>query len=178
MEITITINGKPVQATVDDAVIREAMGEKKPEKKTGYERNEGGSYYVVAIAGSVHTTNDEMREDDERYKAGNYYSDLIVAQNNARADNLMRNLRRFAAEHGGCVPNRKCRYGHEGNGFIIYMSKISWQLSAAKHEDGQTFGEVIFASYEAAQAAIDAFHDELLWYFTEYDPMPEGWWES
>jgi hypothetical protein len=28
-----------------------------------------------------------------------------------------------------------------------------------------------------ANAAIEAFRNELTWYFTEYDPMPEGWWE-
>lgn len=35
MEITLTVNGKPVKATVDEKEMKEAMAEKK-EKRTGY----------------------------------------------------------------------------------------------------------------------------------------------
>ena len=31
-----------------------------------------------------------------------------------------------------------------------------------------TSGTILFDSEETAQAAIDEFHDELIWYFTEY----------
>ena len=169
MEITITINGKPVQATVDDAVIREAMGE----KKTGYERNEGNSYYIVLEHGDVQVSNDELSLDDVRYKVANYYSDFAVAQNNARADKLMRQLRRFAAEHGGCVPPKKTIKSSVGHS--IYWDGKKPDVCSGCVPD---FGRMWFASNNAAYSAIVAFHDELMWYFTEYDPMPKGWWDK
>lgn len=173
MEITITINGKPVQATVDDAVIREAMGEKK-EKKTGYEKD--AHYYFQRTDRAVATDADvDYPMDKERYAAGNYYSSEGVAQNNARADNLMRNLRRFAAEHGGCgKPEFATHVGSTRNDWSIACERNSIQPTRSF----PSAGSIHFKNKEAANAAIEAFRDELTWYFTEYDPMPEGWWDQ
>lgn len=173
MEITITINGKPVQATVDDAVIREVMSEKKPEKKAGYEKNV--HYYFQTSDGVVSSdTNVAHPTDDRRYQTGNYYSSEEVAEANIRADKLMRNLRRFAAEHGGCgkpaiaacIPSR---------GFDVTIKFANNDLITTN--EAPRVGAVYFKDEDTAQAAIEAFRDELVWHFTEYDPMPEGWWE-
>jgi len=179
MEITITINGKPVQATVDDAVIREAMSEKTSEKTsekmTGYERHEHGKYYLQKTDGDVRTDEEiDHPLDQKRYQAGNYYVSKEVAENNARADKLMRNLRRFAAEHGGCgkpaiaacCPSR---------GFDV---TIKFADGLKTTTESPRVGAVYFKDEDTAQAALGAFRDELTWYFTEYDPMPEGWWDS
>ena len=175
MEITITINGKPVQATVDDAVIREVMSEKTSEKMTGYERNNGGIYYHQATSGTVDMEDDTDHPiDHRRYQTGNYYTFKAVADNNVRADALMRNLRRFAAEHGGCLcpkyrDGEKASYVIRYDGALrAYDARVFWPT---------TWG-ALFTSKESCEAAIEAFRDELTWYFTEYDPMPEGWWDS
>jgi hypothetical protein len=159
---------------VDDAVIREAMGEKK-EKKTGYERNASGDYYFVTSTGGMESEPDVgAGGDDYRYNVGNYYTAEEVANNNARADNLMRQLRRFAAEHGGCLCPRfrngeKALYVIRYDGALrAYDARVFWPT---------TWG-ALFTSKESCEAAIEAFRDELTWYFTEYDPMPEGWWDS
>lgn len=176
MEITITINGKPVQATVNDAVIREAMGEKK-EKKTGYERNASGDYYFVTSSGGMESEPDVgAGGDDYRYNVGNYYTAEEVANNNARADKLMRNLRRFAAEHGGCVAPAKAARPHQGDAASIYYRDGG--LGAARSDGLPDAGKIWFTSIDAAADAIKTFRDELTWYFTEYDPMPEGWWDE
>lgn len=177
MEITITINGKPVQATVDDAVIREAMSEKASEKMTGYERNYGGQYYYQATGGYVDSDiNDTSHPaDDRRYQTGNYYSSEKVAKANARADSLMRQLRRFAAEHSGC--------GKPALNISPICNAPDWTITFFQGEISAikcrpTAGTVCFKTQADVHAAIVAFHDELTWYFTEYDPMPEGWWDS
>lgn len=176
MEITITINGKPVQATVDDAVIREAMSEKASEKMTGYERNNGGQYYYQTTDGHVDSDNDDSHPaDDRRYQTGNYYSSEKVAKANARADSLMRNLRRFAAEHGGCGSPKAAN--------SPFIKSHDWTICCANGEikARRVFppvGAALFKNEDTAKSAIKAFRDELTWYFTEYDPMPEGWWES
>lgn len=173
MEITITINGKPVQATVDDAVIREAMSE----KMTGYERNYGGQYYYQAASGTVEMKDDtDYPIDYSRYLTGNYCASKEVAENNARADALMRQLRRFAAEHGGCVAPAKAARPHQGDAASIYYR--DGKLSAARSDGLPNAGNIWFASIDAAADAIKIFCGELFWYFTEYDPMPEGWWDS
>lgn len=175
MEITITINGKPVQATVDDAVIREVMSKKALEKMTGYEKKI--HYYFLGSSGDVFTGTDvDHPADKERYVFGNYYSSEEVARNNARADRLMRNLRRFAAEHGGCVAPAKAARPHHGAAASIYYRDGG--LSAARSDGLPDAGKIWFASIDAAADAIKTFRDELIWYFTEYDPMPEGWWDE
>ena len=175
MEITITINGKPVQATVDDAVIREAMSEKTSEKMTGYERNYRGQYYHQAASGTVEMESDSDHPlDNRRYQTGNYYTFKEVADNNARADRLMRRLRRFAAEHGGCLCPKSRDLWMEA-----YVIRYDGNLRASDVVNfwPATWG-VLFVSKKSCEAAIEAFRDELTWYFTEYDPMPEGWWDS
>lgn len=175
MEITITINGKPVQVTVDDAAIREVMSEKASEKMTGYERNNGGQYYYQATDGHVDSDNDDSHPaDDRRYQTGNYYTFKEVADNNVRADSLMRNLRRFAAEHGGGLCPKSREMWMEA-----YVIRYDGNLRASDVVNfwPTTWG-VLFVSKKSCEAAIEAFRNELTWYFTEYDPMPEGWWES
>lgn len=179
MEITITINGKPVKATVPDEEMRKALDEeKKPEKKTGYERVEiGKSYSADGITSACTQRCVEVDDSIDRanFARANYYSDHSVAEANKRADTLMRQLRRFAAEHGGAVSPKTAtsiERGGEG-GFAFFMADGQLRMYRVERPD---FGTVVFNSESAAESAIEAFHDELMWYFTEYDPMPEGWW--
>jgi hypothetical protein len=176
MEITITINGKPVQATVDDAVIREAMGEKKPEKKTGYERESklNDYYYLSSLCGVDSDVESNVAVDDRRFNVGNYFTCRKVAESNARADALMRQLRRFAAEHGGCLCPKS-----RGMWTEAYVIRYDGNLSASVvYSFWDTTWGVLFVSKKSCEEAIEDFRDELMWYFTEYDPMPEGWWDE
>ena len=173
MKITLTINGKPVEATIDDAAFAEATQTENEPRKTGYERAKNGDnyYYLNGPDLFVSRENGDI-VDGMRYDSGNYYTDGMVAKENCRADRLMHNLRRFAAEHGGC-----CRPS--------VTSKIMIKKFTIYNEDGclcisggafPQAGSVFFETEEAARAAIEAFKDELIWYFTEYDPMLKGWW--
>ena len=172
MEITITVNGKPVKATVDEKEMREAMGEKE-QKQTGYERVDmNNHYYSINEIGEVYRQIDyRQKADKNEYESGNYYSAQKVAENNARADTLMRKLRRFAAEHGGCVAPKK-------SGWEIYCIRNDNSLGTHIYSQVTSHGIILFSTKEDAEKAIEVFRDDLLWYFTEYDPMPEGWWDS
>ena len=171
MEITITVNGKPVKATMDEKEMQEAMGEKK--KKTGYEYAQSGYFYVDSEGVVKYAGGPIEWISFREYTAGNHYRDSNVAKNNARADALMRKLRRFAAEHGGC--KNPSGYGHE----IFYDKEYhTIEPIMCTTDRAKNFGSIIFQSSGAAEGAIETFKDELIWYFTEYDPMPEGWWED
>lgn len=179
MEITITVNGKPVKATVDEKEMREAMGEKE-KKRTGYEHDfdvEWGYYCNDNQCSPICQPNREKMFGKDRleaiYEFANYYIDENVAKNNTRADALMRKLRRFAAEHGGC--SNPSSYGHE-----IFYDKDYHTIEPimCTTDRAKKFGSIIFQSSKTAKEAIETFKDDLLWYFTEYDPMPEGWWDD
>ena len=99
------------------------------------------------------------------YNSADYYSDHTIAENNARADKLMRQLRRFAVEHReDSFDWHKCTaskyfitYHHPSKNFSVFDCALA-----------QTFGAIYFNSSRIANLAIETFRDELIWYFTEY----------
>lgn len=170
-EIKIIIDGKEIAATIDDVVRQQLL---QPVKKTGYERVETKqTYYVVFGDSSVESVTESCGTfENSHYIAANYYSDKTVAENNSRADKLMRQLRRFAVEH------RKKP--------IDWTSPIAnlhekWEIMYSCPRDAEHklyvtsllnmtkgFGRIYFDELSTAELAIDTFKDELLWYFTEY----------
>ena len=156
---------------IEDKEIEIEISEEEYKKlhpsKTGYERvPKSYTYFYAHTNGDVETDcEDYYNVDDEYYESANYYSSEAVAKNNARADKLMRQLRRFSIEHrkDGVnlndinVEKHYICYDYESN-----KLGLSWAFC------GKVFGAIYFDSRETAQAAIDEFRDELIWYFTEY----------
>ena len=137
------------------------------EKKTGYERvPKNGKYFYEFGKGDVESDIEDCYDiDDEYYESANYYSSETIAENNARADKLMRQLRRFSVEHRG----REVDFNStETAKHYIYYDCIHDELDITFTFFARVFGMVYFDSEEIAQAAINEFHDELIWYFTEY----------
>ena len=134
---------------------------------TGYERvSINDDYYYETSGGDINRYSEgHCIVDNEIYEIANYYSSEIVANNNARADRLMRQLRRFAVEHRKHDINWKDSYQTK---WSIGFEYIYNTLYACNKLCSREFGATYFDSQEAAQAAIDAFHDELIWYFTKY----------
>jgi hypothetical protein len=134
---------------------------------TGYERvNMADDYYYEASGGDINRYSEgHCAVDNKIYETANYYSSEIVANNNARADRLMRQLRRFAVEHRELeidwkdLDQTKWSIGFEYNYNTLYACN-----KLCSRELGATY----FDSQETAQAAINTFYDELIWYFTEY----------
>lgn len=99
------------------------------------------------------------------YESANYYSSDIIAENNARADKLMRQLRRFAVQHR--EPGINFNNADTAK-FYIICDYENDELRSNYTSFTKVFGTIYFDSKEVANAAIDKFHDELIWYFTEY----------
>lgn len=144
-----------------------AAGFKQPMTPTGYERVEKGEDYHFISASNLRNirTEDYTSVSNELYNTANYYSSEVLANNNARADQLMRQLRRFAVEHRELDIDWKDSYRTK---WSIGFEYIYNTLYACNRLCSREFGATYFDSQEAAQAAINAFHDELIWYFTEY----------
>ena len=77
----------------------------------------------------------------------------------------MRQLRRFSVEHRECGVNFNDINAEK---YYIYYDYENNELNVGFVLRSRNFGVIYFDSEETAQAAIDEFYDELIWYFTEY----------
>ena len=172
MKGKLIINGKEYEVELDDNAIKELT----PHPRTGYERVGRNEYHFFADTMVEYTNGitediDKYEQfDDEMYKNADYYSDKSVARNNARADTLIRRLRRFAAENGG-IPNAKHWDDVSIMKYTIGCDHAINNLYCVGRKCCQDSVSVYFLSQSAAKQAIELFHDDLLWYFTEYQPM-------
>lgn len=162
MKAKLIIEGKEIEVEISEEEYK-----KLHPSKTGYERvAKDSDYFYVNIRGDVGTGIDNYCcADDKYYESANYYSSEIVVENNARADKLMRQLRRFAVEHRKYKTNFNSINANRF--YIIYQCEIN-EIKPYHTSYAIYFGAIYFDSEETAQAAIDEFYDELLWYFTEY----------
>ena len=161
MKATLIVEGKEFPIEINDPELQKIIA---PPKKTGYELvGNGHTYSFVSSYGEVKTLDHQDQDDMNRFVDANYYSNCTVAENNARADRLMRQLRRFAVENrandidwGNAVTPKW---------FICYeYEKLSFDFD----QTFRTYNTIYFDSQELVERAIEVFHDELIWYFTEY----------
>lgn len=150
---------------------------------TGYERKtKKGKYWSISLTGEVYPNYEyDDSTDNALYDNANYYSDEILAKNNERADKLMRQLRRFAAENNEEEINWHNIYQNKyyityGRG--TYENGYAYEFIIDFIEVGRDFGQIYFTSRATAQKAINTFRNELIWYFTEYCDHIEGKNES
>ena len=162
MEAKLLVNGKEFPIEITDPELQKIV---EYGKRTGYERVcKNDMYFAASSDGSLEETYDVgIAFDKKRFESANYYASKEVAENNIRADTLMRQLRRFAVRHRVEKPiwnseklNWSIFFDHDGNEIVALSS--FWHQSM----------NVYFDSKETCEAAIDTFRDELLWYFAEY----------
>ena len=165
MKAKLIIEDKEIEIEISEEEYKKLQPSE--EKKTGYERvPKNGKYFYEFGKGDVESDIEDCYDiDDEYYASANYYSSEIVAENNTRADKLMRQLRRFSVEHRGHEVNLNDVNTRQ---YCIYYDYGNNTLGTAFTLCAKTFGVICFDSDETALAAIDKFRDELIWYFTEY----------
>ena len=163
---------KKIKVIVDDVELEVSVSEEelaklteKKKKKTWYERAENNRpYYAIDTENRVFESREANDSFDYiRYKNANYYTEKNLAENNARADNLMRQLRRFAAEN--C---EEVEWDNKAEHWYIRHGMIGGGLDVDIVTYAKDFGAIYFDTEENAQKAIEIFKDELIWYFTEY----------
>lgn len=152
----LIVEGKEFDIEILDPKLQELL---TPKKKTGYERVDmGKTFYSVRADGTVFEPS-ENRCDVHKvyYEIANYHSSKDLAEDNARADTLMRQLRRFAVE-SRTKDNPAEKY------YIHWVKHVGLQVmrSTDKH-----FGPWFDTLHNAVQA-IKTFQDDLTWYFVEY----------
>lgn len=165
MKAKLIVEGKEFPIEIQDPELQKLL---TPQKKTGYERiDKPNTYYYYQDYNGNTEFEYDVRDvyDVARYNNANYYSDKTVAENNIRADKLLRQLRRFAVEHRKSEIDwhneSQCKY-------YIYNETNTTNLDIDYCHITRYFGGIYFDTAEAANLAISTFHDELVWYFTEY----------
>lgn len=164
MKAKLVVEGKEFDIEISDPKLQELVEKKK---QTGYERVEEGViyFYNCLPAGSASVYEDLSDISHALYDSANYYSNKTIAENNARADRLMRLLRRFAVEHREKELNWK--NVKQDKCCISYDFRYD-NILIEDYRSIKGFGRIYFDSKEAARLAIETFRDELIWYFTEY----------
>lgn len=131
---------------------------------TGWEKPEEGmsAYYENAL-GQVQSfeINDSSKAQLETlYVGANCFSNETLANNMARGDRLIRELRRFAIKH------RTKPVDHEV-GYTIGYNHTNNCLEIGVSGNWTAFGDVIFETEALAREAMNIYASELIWYFTE-----------
>lgn len=167
MKVTINANGTTIQAEISEEQLKElGLIEEQP---TGYERVKKGDVYYFNITRSETVAEVECnrRIDEGRYDTGNYYSDKTIAENNARADRLLRQLRQWQALNDKPISQSDWEDNGKNKWCILY-SYGAEKLYVDYFHYIRLHNVIYFTTKEKAEEAIEVFKDELLWYFTEY----------
>lgn len=167
MQVELKVNDKSVRVEMTEEQLKE-LGLIE-EQRTGYERvKKGEMYYLVDIYNNImRVTEDNDQGDKQCYSTGNYYSDKIISENNARADRLLRQLRQWQAQNDKAISISDWKNNNILKYYIDYdcFNDQPFVTYAIRYRCPNT---IYFTSEEKAEEAIEAFRDELLWYFTEY----------
>ena len=148
---------------VEDREIERKLDEYHYPKK-------GGLYYYIRSGKKIFPdTWSDYPIDYDRLKKGNCYNTEQEAKDALRSQRLVASVAKRRKElNGSWEPNWKDKY--EQKFFIVYVDMLAEvgtnYVSVVNYTP--TFG--FYESDEKANELIEEFHDELLWYFTEYLP--------
>ena len=168
MQVELKVNGKTVHAEISEEQAK-ILGLVEDTPKTGYERGKNGKlYYCVEEDGHLlRYAEGNDSADDNFYGIGNYYSDKTIAENNARADRLHRQLRQWQGLNDKAITKKDWK-GYDVIKYNIDYDYLTNRLLVRWTGRYRKLNVVYFTSEEKAEKAIKVFEDELIWYFTEY----------
>ena len=167
MKVELKANGKTVQVEMTEEQAK-ILGLVEERSRTGYERVEvEETYYLVEVDDEITNMKHNGQLDRDCYDVGNYYSNKTIAENNARADRLLRQLRRWQAQNDEVISKEDWE-DHDLTKYFIIYDYDSNVISPGRTWWMRGTNNIYFKSREKAEEAIEAFRDELLWYFTEY----------
>ena len=168
MQVELKVNDKSVQAEISEEQLKKlGLIEDKP--RAGYERVEKGEmYYLVDIYNNIMRVPEDNDQGDEQcYNTGNYYNDKVIAENNARADRLLRQLRQWQALNDKSISVEDWKDNGKNKWCIIYGYGLE-KLYVDYFHCIRLHNVIYFTTREKAEEAIEVFRDELIWYFVEY----------
>lgn len=163
MDAYIEIDGKRAKLTEEQL---KALG-LEPEKKNPFEREGSRKYFFIAGTGKVcERYNNKNNESENHHSVANFCTDKELMEQRALHETLNRLLWRYSMEHGGDEIN--C--GNTNLKYYIYCDHYDHKLTIGSTKGYQNIGIVYFATYKAAESAIEeiikpfkAEHPEFKW---------------
>ena len=159
--VKLIIDGKEIEAQVNEEDLK--VIEKKKDRA-----DKGSNYYYFNsnLLFIENTVEEGIFFDECCYDNGNYFLTKKECADAARVVSLWLKMKRFADEYN--KENLKFTDDYREKYFIIYdfvneVLRIDWKYG------WQDMFSIYFDSEEIAKKAIDKFHDDLIWYFTEYE---------
>lgn len=160
-KIKLIINGKEIEAQVNEEDL-EAL----ENAKNFHRQSKNKPYFFFDGFLNLRSEFEELVDYNEyRYKTGNYFLTDRECADAARVVSLWLRMKRFADEHNeGSID-----FDNRGKTKIsICFDKEMRQITMGYYVCVKNAFQIYFDSEETARKAIDEFHDELMWYFTEY----------
>lgn len=160
--VKLIIDGKEIEAQVNEEDLKSLEN-----AKNFHRQSKNKPYFFFDGFLNLRSEFEELVGlNEERYKTGNYFLTNKECENAARVVSLWLKMKRFANEYN--KENLKLTDDCQEKYFIAYdfaseVLRIDW-----RYHWQDTF-QIYFDSQETAQKAINKFHDELMWYFTEYE---------
>ena len=178
MQVELKVNDKSVQAEIPEEQLKETvlfeqlkkLGLIEDKPRTGYERvKKDEMYYVINTKDDSMINVKEFKDetDEQYYNIGNYYNDKVIAENNARADKLLRCLRRWQAAKDKAI-TKKDWENEDIKKYCISYDYSAKELIIEECWEVRQTNVIYFSTQEKAQEAIKQFREDLLWYYTKY----------
>lgn len=156
--IKLTIDNQEFELDVDEKQLKK-ITDNLIVSRNGYEQSAQGFY--VSARDEVFEVPNTGDGGYALWEVGNYYSDRQLAENCARADRLMRLLRRFSVEH------RTSKLDPDVRVWTISYIRSKNMIYPHKIANGYA-GAVMFDTEEQAAEAIREYKNELMWYFNMF----------
>lgn len=178
MQVELKVNDKSVQAEIPEEQLKETvlfeqlkkLGLIEDKPRTGYERvKKDEMYYVIntKVDSMINVKEFKDETDEQYYNIGNYYNDKVIAENNARADKLLRCLRRWQAANDKAISISDWKNDKINKYCIAYNYSLN-ELNTGMERRLRRPNAIYFSTFQKTEEAIEVFRDELLWYFTKY----------
>lgn len=156
--IKLTVDNKEFELDVDEKQLKK-ITDNLIVSRNGYEQAQQGFY--VSARDEVFEVHNCGDSGYALWEVGNYYNDRQLAEDCARADRLMRQLRRFSVEHRTKEVNQRSAK------FMIRYDTLTGAIMPVDFAHGYA-GTVVFDTKECCEAAIKEYYNTLLWYFEKF----------
>lgn len=158
MEIKLIVSGKEIKAQISDEDLERIQ---RQNTESRFERaGFGEKYYYLSCVGEICSNTEEYDiYGKPMWEIGNYFKTEKQAKDHIRAAKLWQAIKVFRQEREGGEWSR-------GEWYVV-LQKSTGKLICG--QNGISFDQSTrFLKKETAQAVIDEFYGELMWYFTEF----------
>lgn len=166
---TITIDGRVCPVQIMDEQAKYLLRQHQPRPRTGFERTKNGGKYHSIVNG--YCTEEYSDWDKNQYESGDYVTDKQLGVAREVSWSIHNMLAQWQALNDEPI-NWNVAADKRSLKWKIYCDySAAKPVLCVKSENFYRDAWVVyFSTKEKAQDALSAFHDQLMWYYTEYLP--------